>query len=399
MIFAKIKYYAKPYICTMAFLFIPALFLLIAYVILIAYYHKGFRQIKFFESTVTKGNTKVTVVVPARNEEQNLDYCLQAIMKQNYNLSLLQIIVVDDFSTDATTTIVKKYAPQVQLLQLQNFITESEKKSFKKRAVALGVQQAKGELIIGTDADCIMTENWISNIVSFYEKTNAQFIAAPVQLVSSLNNVSSVFKTVNIFQTLDFTTLQGITAASVFKNFYTMCNGANLAYTKKAFLQVGGFSGIDHLASGDDMLLMHKIKMKFPNQVQYLKSKKAIVQTLAVPTWKSFFAQRIRWSSKATHYNDKKIFYTLLLVYFLNVTALLQIISLFFIPTNWGLVLIFIVIKAVVEFWFLKPVLKFYNQGNLKNWFWIFQPIHILYVVIAGWFGKFGKVKWKDRTI
>jgi hypothetical protein len=193
--------------------------------------------------------------------------------------------------------------------------------------------------------------------------------------------------------------LQGITAASVFKNFHTMCNGANLAYTKAAFHKVGGFTGIDNIASGDDMLLMHKIQTNFPNQIKYLKSKQSMVHTLTVPNWKSFFAQRIRWSSKASHYNDKKMLYTLMLVYFLYVFTLLQLMSLFFAPQNTLWVLIFLGVKSIVEYWFLTPVLQFYNQTEIKKLFWLCIPFHIVYVVIAGWFGKFGKVQWKQRTI
>jgi cellulose synthase/poly-beta-1,6-N-acetylglucosamine synthase-like glycosyltransferase len=383
----------------MAFLFIPALLLLIAYVILIAYYHKGFRQLKYYNSIATKGTTKATVIIAARNEANNIAQCLTAIINQNYTASLLQVIVIDDFSTDTTATIVQSFAPKVQLLQLQNFITQNESKSFKKRAIELGVQHATGELIICTDADCVMTKNWVSNIVSYYETTNAQFIAAPVCLTNNLNLKHQKSNFVETFQTIDFTTLQGITAASVFKNFHTMCNGANLAYTKAAFYKVGGFAGIDNIASGDDMLLMHKIETSFPDQIKYLKSKNAMVHTLTAPNWKSFFAQRIRWSSKASYYNDKKMLHTLMLVYFLNVVTLLQLISLFFAPQNALLVVIFLGVKSIVEYWFLLPILQFYNQTNLKKLFWVCIPFPIVYVVIAGWFGKFGKVQWKQRTI
>ncbi len=394
----------------MAFLYIPALFLLILYISLIAYYHKGFRQLKNYESIFTKGITKVTIIIPARNEAQNISYCLNAIKKQNYAASLLQVIVVDDFSTDATATIVQSFAPMVQLLQLKKFITEKETNSFKKKAIDIAIQHATCELIICTDADCIMTENWVSNIVSYYEKTNAQFIAAPVCLTPNLSpkekgatfatqKTNRKWKVVELFQTLDFTTLQGITAASVFKNFYTMCNGANLAYTKKAFIQVKGFEGIDNIASGDDMLLMHKIKEQFPNQVMYLKSKNAIVQSLTVPTWKAFFTQRIRWSSKASHYDDKNILFSLMLVYFLNVATLLLIISLLFTTQYLTWVVMFIAVKAIMEYWFLQPVLHFFGLQFLKKWFIPFIPIHLIYIIVAGFFGKFGKSNWKGRTV
>ena len=81
--------------------------------------------------------------------------------------------------------------------------------------------------------------------------------------------------------------LQGITAASVTQDFHTMCNGANLAYRKRSFENVNGFEGIDHVATGDDMLLMHKIRQREPGSLHYLKSKHAIVTTPPMPTWKA----------------------------------------------------------------------------------------------------------------
>src|SRR4030095_15486302 len=92
---------------------------------------------------------------------------------------------------------------------------------------------------------------WLKTIASFYEEKDPAFIAAPVVL----QNNSSVLQ---IFQALDFLVLQGITGGSVHKKIHSMCNGANLVYEKKAFVEVGGFSGIDNIASGDDMLLMNK---------------------------------------------------------------------------------------------------------------------------------------------
>ncbi len=112
--------------------------------------------------------------------------------------------------------------------------------------------------------------------------------------------------------------LQGITAASVNKGFHSMCNGANLAYKKSMFQQVKGFAGIDNIASGDDMLLMHKIYKQDAAGVKFLLSQQVIVQTEAMKDWKSFFNQRIRWASKADSYQDKRIFWVLALVYCLN---------------------------------------------------------------------------------
>ena len=210
-------------------------------------------------------------------------------------------------------------------------------------------------------------------------------------------------------------TLQGITGASVYKRIHSMCNGANLAYTKQAFEEVNGFKGIDNIASGDDMLLMHKIYQRYPEKVLFLKSTEVIVQTAPMQTLKDFFNQRIRWASKADKYDDKRIFGVLLLVYLFNVllvllpvVALLKNYQLF--PKVSGcatiiqlsilqLWLLLLSAKTIIEIIFLLPVAKFFSRQHLLWWFPIAQPFHVCYTVIAGWLGKFGSYQWKERKV
>jgi cellulose synthase/poly-beta-1,6-N-acetylglucosamine synthase-like glycosyltransferase len=202
-----------------------------------------------------------------------------------------------------------------------------------------------------------------------------------------------------IFQQLDFLSLQGITAAAVSAGFHSMCNGANLAYRKDIFWSVGGFTGHEHLASGDDMLLMHRIKERYPNQIGYIFSRDSLVLTEPMDNWGDFFQQRIRWASKAESYKEKKIFGVLLGVWLLNAClaagmflALLQQVS----YTNW---LIFVLMKTIGELYFLTPVARFFQAEALLAYFPFLQPVHIIYTVIAGWLGKFGSYQWKQRKI
>jgi cellulose synthase/poly-beta-1,6-N-acetylglucosamine synthase-like glycosyltransferase len=194
-------------------------------------------------------------------------------------------------------------------------------------------------------------------------------------------------------------TLQGITGASVFKKFHSMCNGANLAYEKKAFLKVGGFTGIDNIASGDDMLLMHKMAEQYPDRILFLKSSDAIVQTKTVETLKDFFNQRIRWASKADKYTDKKITAVLLLVYLFNAWMLFIGIFSIFYSFVFFLFIGVLIAKTIIELFFLYPIAKFFKKEKLLWWFPLAQPFHILYTVIAGWLGKFGTYKWKQRQV
>lgn len=361
--------------------------LLVIYSLLIIYYHTGWQELKPFSGTGHEPSIKISVIIPARNEEENIGKLLPSLQRQTYPQHLFEIIVVDDHSTDNTTTIVNSY-PFAKLIKLE----ADNINSYKKKAIEAGIKEATGDLIVTTDADCIVKEDWLNTIASFKEKSNAVFIASPVKMEYS----STILQT---FQALDFLVLQGITAAAVQKRIHDMCNGANLAYERKAFFEVNGFAGIDHIASGDDLLLMQKIAQRFPGQISYLLSQDAIVTTQAAKSWKEFFSQRIRWASKATNYNDLKIFSALFLVYFFNCTLLGLFITGFRIHYLWlGLVSILIV-KTIIELIFLYPVSRFYHEQKLLTRFPFFQPLHIAYTVIAGWLGVFGSFEWKGRRV
>ena len=388
--------------------------LFVSYAALIIYYAISWRGIPgyFTKSQTTNlispearqtSNLKLSIIIPARNEAHNIKACLDSISHQSYPKELYEVLVVDDYSTDATAETVKNYPEKnVQLILLQQILKEKKLNSYKKKAIETAIAQSNGDLIITTDADCIVPQNWLETIAAFYRQTNAAFIAMPVTYDCQNNFLE-------MFQSLDFMTLQGITGASVHKRIHSMCNGANLAYTKKAFEEVNGFAGIDNIASGDDMLLMYKIYQQQPEKVFFLKSKEVIVQTQPMKTIKDFFHQRIRWASKADKYDDKRIFGVLLLVYLLNVLLLiLPVVSIFnnfqlstfnFQFSILHLWLTLLIGKTIIELFFLFPVAKFFNQHQLLWWFPLAQPFHILYTVIAGWLGKFGSYLWKGRKV
>jgi len=392
-----------------------AIFLLIAFVCilwytaLLIYYRYAFvscseynRRPEEIQNTKYKiQNTALSVIIPARNEQQNIAACLDSLILQTYPPALFEVIVVDDHSEDDTAAIVKNYAAKnVRLISLQDHVSDRIN-SYKKKAIEVAVAQAKGILIVTTDADCFLPPHWLQTIAAFYEEKKPAFIAAPV-------SIDCGNRFIEIFQALDFMSLQGITGAVVSKKQMTMCNGANMAYERDAFYEVKGFAGIDDIASGDDMLLMHKIYSCYPDRVLFLRSKDAIVHTAPVHNIKQFFNQRIRWASKAGKYEDKRILPVLLAVYLLNCILLvlpfiavfkngLSIFNFQFSILNFWLALLFI--KTVAELFFLFPVAKFFNKRSLLWLFPLMQPFHILYTVIAGWLGKFGSYEWKARKV
>jgi cellulose synthase/poly-beta-1,6-N-acetylglucosamine synthase-like glycosyltransferase len=277
------------------------------------------------------------------------------------------------------------------MIQLADFVSGNIN-AYKKRAIEIGAAQAKGDWLVTTDADCEVLPNWLKNFDQFIQANNSVLVAAPVMFS---NNKTWL----GIFQILDFMSLQGITAAAVAAGYHSMCNGANLAYSKKAFYQVDQFKGIDHLASGDDMFLMYKIKKQFPNQLGFLFSKDVIVTTAPMDNWKSFFNQRIRWASKAESYSERSIFWVLLLVYLFNAGLLVGLIAGFFIEGFYPTMGALLLLKIFVEMIFLIPVARFFNNQLLLLLFPFMQPFHIVYTVVAGWLGKFGSYQWKGRVV
>ncbi len=359
--------------------------LLAAYGYLIDYYRRGWNAIPEYEPAAAPF-LKVSVVVAVRNEEAHIGNLLHCLVNQNYPEDQYEIIIVDDHSMDGTK---EKLAPFLDKIRYDELGNEA---AGKKTAIARGIEISMGELVITTDADCVMGADWIRVVSSFSSEKNAAFVAAPVLMQSPRSFIG-------IFQALDFLTLQGITGASVYKRFHTMCNGANLAYSRTAFNEVRGFEGIDTIPSGDDMLLMHKIYLKHPEQVFYLKNKNAVVTTVAEKTWKDFFNQRIRWASKASYYDDKKIRVALWLTYLVNCCFLVLGVASVIHFSWFAFLFLFLVAKIIIEFPLVNAVALFFGRPAMMKYFVLLQPVHIIYIIVAGWMGKFGAYHWKSRLI
>lgn len=374
---------------------ITGIILSICYCSLIFLYKVWFQKLQQFNLPVNLvPATSFSIIIPARNEEKNIQQCLESIFSNEYPPQLFEVIVIDDFSDDRTAEIIinlqHKYT-NLHLLSLSKII-DSKINSYKKKAIEIAISKACNQWVVTTDADCIVNKKWLAFFDAFVQKNDCVFIAAPVMLINSNSFLS-------VFQCLDFMSLQGITAASVSAGFHSMCNGANLAYEKNAFYAVDGFKGVDNIASGDDMLLMHKIKQTYPGKIGYLFSKEAITKTLPMPDVKNFINQRIRWASKAKSYADKKIFFVLLLVYLYNLFLFLCLIAGLFNAVVLLYLLAFIIAKTVSELFFLNNVARFFSQQRMLGWFAIMQPFHIVYTVFSGLLGNFGTYKWKGRTV
>jgi cellulose synthase/poly-beta-1,6-N-acetylglucosamine synthase-like glycosyltransferase len=344
---------------------ITAVFLL-AYCLLILLYRQWFLRFPLFvKDGSVQPETKFSIIIPARNEEKNIALCLDTIFNQDYPSDLYEVIVINDHSTDETENIIRALQedhPQLRLLNLADHINGKQLNAYKKKAIEFAISQSNGNWIVTTDADCTVGEKWLSMYDAFIQKNDAVFVAAPVMFT----NDNSFLTT---FQLLDFISLQGITAAAVSAGYHTMCNGANIAYRKDVFYEAGQFKGIDDVASGDDMLLMYKIKQKYPAQIGYLFAREAIVLTEPMKDWKSFLNQRIRWASKTGNYQDKGIFWTLALVYAVNFLLIMLLCWSPFVEKGFQNWLLLLIAKTLIELGFMVPVARFYGEIRTLAWF------------------------------
>ena len=348
-------------------------------------YSLDWKKHKEFRPSQNDYKIKVSVVVVARNEAKNIEKCLASIAAQNYPKHLFEIILADDQSNDNTVDLAKNLGiEQLTIVQNPTLIG-------KKQLLAFAISAAKGELIVCTDADCWVPVNWIEFIVAIYIERKAKFIAAPVLFEDN----KTLFEQ---FQALDFLGMMAITAAGISGKYLYMCNGANLAYPKAVFEELGGFEGIDSKASGDDMLLMQKIAIKYPIDIVYLKNPKAAVCTKAQESVFVFWQQRLRWASKSGDYPQRSAIFQLALVWTFILSILICLSIAFFEPYLLIVFAFMVMLKMIADFILLKSAASYFSKKHLLN---IFLPavfLHWFYILSVGFMSLFKKkYDWKGR--
>ena len=360
------------------------------YVVLVLYMRKGWSTIPIFSAS-NSISTQVSVLIAARNEEENIGRTIDCLLSQDFPKELLEIIIVDDHSTDRTAAIVSSYEDRgVKLIKLNE---GDQLNSYKKLAISRAIEMAQGNIIVTTDADCRMGKCWLKTIVSYFEKHDSYLVSSPV----IYNEEKSFFERL---QTLEFLYLIGLGAAGIGNNNPTTCNGANLAYRRAVFYELGGFKNIDNLASGDDELFLHKVAEKYANRIGFCKSKEAVVYTDAKPTLTSFISQRKRWASKSTKYKDKKVVILGISIWAFNLALIIGMgLFLIYLPAIYPIILLSLSLKILVELFFITPLCDFANRNKLLLYLPILSIVHCFYLVYIGLSGNVGKYDWKDRRV
>jgi glycosyltransferase involved in cell wall biosynthesis len=333
-------------------------------------------------------STTFSIVIAARNEENNIKRCLEAIALQDYPVHMFELIIVNDHSTDDTFKIVDEFIEGNPRFLVRSINAKGEG---KKRAIAEGVDLAGGVLVLVTDADCQMSEGWISSFAKFYEKKRTRFISGPVKMAGK-----GIFAGI---QGLEFMSLIGSGAGSISAGMPVMCNGANLCFENTVFGTVVGFSGNQHYASGDDVFLMLKIKeLCGSGSVAFLKDRAAIVTTAAQPDLRSFFRQRMRWTSKSPGYRDFGIILTAVSVLLINLGLLTGFVF-GLLSGSWQPFLMLLISKLIIDFPMLIAVSSFMHQKRLLLYYLPVQILMPFYVVFTALGGLLSTVSWKGRPV
>lgn len=359
------------------------LFMLLAiYSISIGLLIYGFTKVNTINYTGLKPKTKFSIIVPFRNEAENLPILLNSISQLDYPTALFKVILVDDESDERYEVPDTKY----EVCIVKNTRISN---SPKKDAIVTAMQIVNTPWIVTTDADCKVTKNWLLTLDNYIQLHDISMIAGAVTY-----DCAHLF--LHHFQQLDLASLQGATIGSfgIKKGF--MCNGANFAYTKSFFQKLNGFQGNDSIASGDDVFLLQKAIAQFPEKVHYLKSENTIVHTKPLDNWNSLFQQRVRWASKTSSYQSSFGKGLGLIVFGGNLA----------IVVSFGLwtvdfvalknVLFILIVKFFIDFFLLYKSNQFLTN-NKMHYVLLSSLIYPFFSTAVGLYSLFGSYEWKGR--
>jgi len=360
------------------------------YLILVLILWNGWKKIGgvLGETNKEEEFPEVSIIIPVRNEANNVGNLLQDLEKQDYPGNKFEVLIIDDASEDNTVEIINGLNSSLEI-KLYPLIPTSFR-SKKKAAITQGVNIAKGEMILCTDGDTRVGPKWVKSMVSQLDVNKHTFVSGPVNLQPANSLITKI-------QQIEFLSLIGVGAASIYYKLPNMCNGANMAFSKSAFEKVGGYRGKEDIPSGDDEFLMHKIHKAFPRSIKFLKDDQAIVKTSPANSIHSFYSQRKRWAGKWKHYD---IWQPKILAGFIFTIQLSLLLSLFAVIVGLISVQIFISIialKYLADYLYLNSINRFFkNKMNLLA-FTVLQMVYPLYVIIIGLTSTFGPYSWKGR--
>lgn len=371
--------------------FLTFIYLILCFVFLV--YWRNQKEFNLDPSFVP--TTKVSVIVPVRNEEDSIQRCTESILKQNYPTHLFELIVVDDQSDDNTPQILENIKDQRLRVMRLGVYKRTTITGSKKKAIAYGISHASGDLMITTDADCIHGENWIQTIVACNQKFKPKLIVAPVLIQKEKTLL-------NLFQDADFINSFMVHLAGIRSGLFYLGSGANLAYEKSVFLETDPYDNNQHIASGDDLFLIQKVKEKYSGKIYPLKAIEATVQTIGATSVKSFFSQRLRWAGKLKNSSSFNMLlvssfiwlFRIGLLTFTLITLVLEEYIYFY--SGLGLLFIHFLLDLIL----IHQSSSFFKRGYILKWILPIEVMYTMYFFVLGLLSWLPiKLEWKDRKI
>lgn len=329
----------------------------------------------------------VSVIIAARNEEENLPFLLQDLEKQSYEN--FEIIVANDRSTDSTQNILEEFSQKNSKLKFVKIESTLIGVSPKKNALSKAIEKSRGEILLFTDADCRVSEFWVEKMAAQFDSDRTFVIG----FSSFTKNPKSQSNLLQSLQILDFLVLMSAAKGANSVGLNWACTGQNLAYSKKLYEEVGGFEKIKKRISGDDVLMLQLARKIKGVEIKFSTNQKTFTRSFAMPNFQSFWNQRKRWASNSSfQITNNPLFF----LYLLSVSLThLGLVSSLFLENFEIFVFVFL-----AKFWFdyifaFVSTATFSKKGLLK-----YFPIWFLgqfpYIIFVGWFGLLGKFKWKE---
>jgi cellulose synthase/poly-beta-1,6-N-acetylglucosamine synthase-like glycosyltransferase len=352
------------------------------YILFIGQLIYGFNRMKRFSKKEFTPKTSFTIVVPFRNEKENLPNLLHSISLLHYPKELVEVILVDDESEEV-------FSVQYSVFSLKVIKNIRKSNSPKKDAIETAIQIAKNDWIITTDADCLVQKDWLTIYDQYIQENEVEMVASGVCYVPKKDFLSA-------FQNLDFLSLQGATIGSFGINQPFMCNGANFAYSKQFFKELNGFQGNETIASGDDVFLLQKAISVAPEKVGFLLAKESIVATKPVTTWSELFQQRVRWASKSTGYSSIYGKLLALVVFGGNLAWIVSFLLWLIGFLDQNIFMLFVALKFLIDFILIFKTASFFESK--LQYVLASSLLYPFFSVSVAVYSLFGKYSWKGRN-
>lgn len=343
------------------------------------------------ENDGTLAKEFISIIIPFRNESENILESLNSLESQNYPKDKFEVIYVNDSSEDDSFQKIMSIEKSSNI-RVMSVPEDFSVNAHKKRAIRFGILHSNGDIIITTDADCIHGKSWLKKMLDCFDSSTL-FVSGPVEFIEE----RSVFEKL---QKLEFSGLVLTGAGLIGINKPVICNAANIAYRKEAYDKVNGFNDQMNLSSGDDELLMQKIWAANRSGIKFCWNREAVAFTRGNESLSKFYYQRKRWASKGLFYADNILILKLILIFMFYLGLIVQLLLSVLMSPLFLLSFIFsLLIKSILEYLILRRGLNFILNRVILRYLLLAELFQIPYIIIAGITGTFGNYIWKERRV